>query len=150
MRRTPRFLGPLEVRLVGRGKWMTLAPLTYDSAVWGFPIIVPAELVTDFASVPRVPFAFMLTGSRAPGPAVVHDWLYQSPSWGDRELADAIFAEAMAVAQPEFGFEPESAMIITLMWAGVRAGGWHAWNKTSARSAALNPIWTREGWPEAP
>ena len=149
MRLMPRFLGPLEVRLVGRGKWMTLAPLTYDSAIWSFPIIIPAEMVTDFASVPRAPFAFMLTGGRAPGPAVVHDFLYQSPSWGDRELADAIFAEAMGVEQPEFGFEAESWSIRHLMWTGVRAGGWHAWNKTPARAASLNPIWTREGWPES-
>lgn len=147
---TAHFCGPLNVRLVGRGRWRTLTPLVYRSAVWADPITVPVDMVTDFASVPRAPFAFMLTGGRSPGAALVHDFLYQAPSWGDRELADAIFYEAMGVAQPELGFEPESDGIRALMWAGVRAGGWHAWNKTADRARALNPIWSSTAWPEAP
>ena len=147
----PRFCTPLNVRLAGRGKWRTLTPLVYDSMVWGEPITVPADFITDLASTPRFPpVAYALAGGRAPGPAVVHDFLYQVPSWGDRELADTIFHEAMGVHQPEFGFEPESSVIRGMMWAGVRAGGWHAWNKTPARARQLNPIWSSTFWPEAP
>jgi hypothetical protein len=129
---------------------MTLAPLRYWSAVADRYFDIPAEFITDLASVPRLPFAYLLTGDRARGPAVVHDWLYQSPSWGDRALADAIFDEAMGVDQPEIGYEAEDAVIRGLMYSGVRAGGWKAWAAHGKRASELNPIWSSTAWPEIP
>jgi len=146
----PRFLGPLDLRLYGKGKWITLAGFGYESAQYPKPILVPAEFVTDLASTPRLPFTYLLAGGRAPAPAVVHDFLYQVPTWDDRGLADAIFEEAMGVEQPTFGIEAESRVIRKLMWAAVRAGGWHAWNKTPERARLLNPIWSATQWPESP
>ena len=142
------FLDPLDLRLRGAGRWMTLRPFRYQSDVGDCTVIVPAEFITDLASVPRVPFAYLLTGGRAPGPSVIHDFLYQHPDWENRELGDAIFAEAMGVEQPELGFEGEGSVIRGLMWAGVRAGGWYPWNKH--RGQVLNPVWSTTGWPEAP
>lgn len=142
------FCSTLDIRLKGRKKWITLAPLVYVSSVADRRIVVPAEFITDLASVPRLPLAYMLAGDRAPGPAVVHDYLYQLPSWGDRALADAIFFEAMGLHQPVLGFEAENAAIRRMMWAAVRAGGWVPWNKDE-RAAALNPEWTRSAWPGA-
>jgi hypothetical protein len=130
---------------------MTLAPLIYRSDVYGDDILVPAEFITDLASVPRAPFAYMLTGGRARGPAVIHDWLYQHPDWEDRALADQILLEAMAVHQPELGFDSENRVIRGIIWSGVRVGGWWPWMKHEKRAMELNPVWTATlGWPEAP
>ena len=145
----PRFLGPLDLRLYGKRKWITLAGFGYESAQYPKPIIIPAEFVTDLASVPRAPLAYLLTAERAPAPAVVHDFLYQWPAWTDRGLADALFLEAAGVSQPELGIEHEPGIIRYLMYGGLWVGGWKAWGNNKRR-AALNPIWTREGWPEAP
>ena len=53
---------------------------------------------TDFASVPRLPFAFLLFGDRVHAAAVVHDWLvirlYRVRRMSWRECA-VIFHEAM-------------------------------------------------------
>lgn len=144
----PDFLGPLELRQAAGGTWITLRPLLYRSARADMVITVAAEFITDLASVPRIPFVYMLAGGRARGPAVVHDWLYQHPDWEDRALADAILREAMAVDHPELGFEPEPAWVRGLIWAGVRVGGWVAWRGYRTRGIRLNPEWTAAGaWP---
>lgn len=125
--------------------------LSYASDHYGATITVPREFITDFASVPRLPFAYLLAGGRAPGPAVVHDYLYQHPEWDDRELADTIFREALAVQQSALGYDAESPAMILTMWAGVRAGGWYAWQQHRQRQRDLNPEWTATAsWPETP
>ncbi len=144
-----QWLSHLDLRLHGTGQWITLGPLIYQSAVFGGTITVPKDLVSDLASVPRVPFAYLLAGSRVPGPAVLHDFLYLHPEFDDRALADELLYEAMGVAAPELGFEPEHPVIRSLIYAGVRAGGWVAW-RDHRRAAALNPEWSQRGWPEAP
>lgn len=141
------FLGPLDIRRTAARRWITLAPLPYWSDVYGGLLTVAARFVTDLASVPRLPFVFLLTGDRAHGPAVIHDWLYQHPDWEDRALADAIFYEAMGVDQPELGFEAESLWARVMIWTGVRAGGWLAWRRYRNRGAVLNPVWTAGTWP---
>jgi hypothetical protein len=146
-----QFLTTGDLRIQTQGRWITLAPLHYRSDVFRGDIIVPPEFITDLASVPRAPFAYLITGNRARGPAVVHDWLYQHPDWEDRELADHIFYEACLCDQPELGFDAENAAITRLMWAGVRAGGWWPWYRHEKRAATLNPEWTATAaWPEAP
>lgn len=98
-----QFLSVLDVQLLddtmadGRGMWMLCQPLAYQSDIAGKVIVVPAGFKTDFASVPRLPIAYWLTGDTAHAPAVVHDHLY---STGDlpRETADAVLLEAMASA----------------------------------------------------
>lgn len=145
------FGGPLDLRQMGRQKWMTLATLVYTSDLLGKDIVVSREFITDLASVPRLPFAYLLTGDRARGPAVIHDWLYQHPEWDNREIADSILLEAMAVDQPALGFDAESLPTRNLIWSGVRAGGWYPWRQHRDRRAELNPVWTlKEGWPPPP
>ncbi|OHD22919.1 MAG: hypothetical protein A2Y38_19855 [Spirochaetes bacterium GWB1_59_5] len=93
-----RFPGKLEVELVdddeneGRGSWRLTAPFVYESDIAGV-ITVPAGFVTDFASVPRVPIAFWLTGDTAHDAAVIHDYLY-STGQVQRATADAVLLEA--------------------------------------------------------
>jgi hypothetical protein len=114
-----RFLTPLRAEKSGE-YWTVLQPLIYDSDVACKVFIVPEGFVTDFASVPRLPLAFLLTGDQAHEAAVVHDFLY-SRGVVDRATADAVFREA-AVASGE------PAWRATLMHWGVRMGGWIAWN----------------------
>ena len=144
---SPRFLGPLEVRKLAGGRWWLLRDLAYDSAVAQARIVVPAEFVTDFASVPRLPFAYWFTGNTGHGAAVIHDWLYQHPASGDRRLADAVLREALGVQQPALGHEAEPAWRRQAMWAGVRAFGWWPWRGDKGRAAGLNPEWTAAEWP---
>lgn len=74
-----------------------LAPLVYETDVLydipGSLITVPAGFETDFATVPRLPFAYWLTGGCARHAAVVHDYLLTQGF--KRARADAVFMEAM-------------------------------------------------------
>lgn len=100
-----RFKTPLRVELIdhaandGGGDWAVLSPLEYEDnngRCW----VVPAGFVTDFASVPRLPFAYMLFGNTGHAPAVLHDWLCRNEVV-KRKIADKMFREAMeAVGMP--------------------------------------------------
>jgi hypothetical protein len=76
----PGFLTELVTRKVkeagstGRAKWELQQDLAFHSARVGL-IIAPAGFVTDFASVPRVPLAYWLTGDTAHKSAVIHDYI---------------------------------------------------------------------------
>lgn len=122
-----QFLSPLQVQECerdgsadGRGTWQLLGRLVYRSRIAGRTFTVPVGFVTDFASVPRVPLAFLLAGGRAHAPAVVHDWLYTVHAGLTRAQADAVFREACA-ARGEPGWRAWA------MWAGVRVGGAGPW-----------------------
>jgi hypothetical protein len=114
-----RFLTPLRAEKSGE-YWTVLQPLIYDSDVACKVFIVPEGFVTDFASVPRLPLAFLLTGDSAHAAATLHDFLY-SRGVVDRQTADAVFKEAAQVSG-------EPGWKATLMHWGVRTGGWIAWN----------------------
>lgn len=141
------FLGPLDLRLWGPGRWVLLRDFPYRSDLMGRVLTVPEGFITDLASVPRLPLAYLIAGSRFPAPAVVHDYLYQHPDFEDRALVDAVLYEATGVATPIYGIEREVAIIRSLVWRAVRIGGWRPWN--SRRPEKLNPIWTATGWPAA-
>lgn len=108
-----------------RGTWRLLAPLAYRSDLLDTIVVVPAGFLTDFASVPRLPVAYLLTANRGHEAAVLHDWAY-STHFVIRAQADDLFAEAL-----EAGGEP--AWRRGLMWAGVRVGGWWAWEAPGQR-----------------
>lgn len=111
----------LRVEAVDDTHWRLLESFTYDSEVAKARITVPAGFVTDFASVPRLPLAFLLTGDTAHMAAVVHDFLYSIKIF-PRETADAVFYEAMrATGVP--------AWRAYLMWLGVRVGGQIRWDR---------------------
>lgn len=119
------FVTNLDARKLGRdasadkrGSWKLLKPLVYQSDRAG-EITVPAGFITDFASVPRLPVAYLLTANCGHEAAVVHDWLYTTHAV-DRRTADAVFEEALAA-----GGEP--VWRVWLMWAGVRIGGAGPW-----------------------
>ena len=90
-----RFLTKLSVKRVDPDSedWELTSELAFSSAVLDRLIIVPIGFVTDFASVPRLPFAFLLFGAVAQEAAVVHDFLYSTGACS-RKLADEVFSEA--------------------------------------------------------
>lgn len=109
------FLSGLKVELATDSTWRLTEPLIYQSDVLGKTITVPAGFVTDFASVPRLPVAYLLAGGEANEAAVIHDYLYHSHDV-PRADADAVLEEAMGVTgQPWWRRK--------LMWAGVRVFG---------------------------
>ncbi len=99
------FVTDLKVELIdgaaesGRGLWKLTAPLIYDSELPELIadqteyIIVPTGYETDFASVPRIPIAFLLAGDTASQAAALHDYLYESAIFS-RKTSDEIFREA--------------------------------------------------------
>lgn len=92
----PHFTTPLRVELVDhkdQGTWKLLEPLRYWSPAYGF-LEVPTGFETDFASVPRAPLAYWLTGNTAHAPATLHDYLCRKGAIPRRE-ADKVFREAM-------------------------------------------------------
>jgi len=96
------FLTPLQTELIGekdgRAIWRLLAPLIYRTD--DCAIVVPKGFECDFASVPRLPLAYLTCGDTAHEAATVHDYLYRAdaiPSV-DRETADRVFLEAMESA----------------------------------------------------
>lgn len=86
-----------EANSHGRAKWRLRQDLAYHSELYGM-ILVPMGFETDFASVPRAPLAFWLTGDTAHKSATVHDYLVRvhypqaKISW---RLAADVFGEAM-------------------------------------------------------
>jgi len=99
----------------------------------------PAGFITDLASVPRLPFVYLVAGNRAHAAAVIHDYLYGSRVVPVRSDADAVFREAM-------GTDPDvSAWIAWTMWAAVRAWGWRAWRSAPGRYRVLNQDIIAEG-----
>ena len=101
----------------GRGTWMLLNPLVYQSDLIAELIIVPAGFTTDFASVPRIPMIFDWLGDRGNLAATVHDYLYTAPHpLPSRDLADQILYEALiAQGVPELDAQA--------IYEGVRLGG---------------------------
>ena len=115
------FVTALEVTLLddtsnsGRGSWRLDAALLYASDVANRVIAVPVGFITDFASVPRVPLAFWLTGDTCHEAAVVHDYLYKTMLL-PRDVADQVLQEASEVTGVPWWRR-------TLVYWGVRVGG---------------------------
>jgi hypothetical protein len=118
-----RFITDLDTRLVDEeaDRHRLLAPLAYYSDLLLDLVYVPEGTETDFASVPRLPLAYLMVGGRGKRAAVLHDHLY-STGMVPRDVADEVFAEALKSC----GY---NAFVVSLMYAGVRMGGWIAWNK---------------------
>lgn len=113
-----RFITPLNVELIVESdpaRWRLLKPLIYESDA-GPLICVPSDFETDFASVPRLPGAFLLAGDTAHRAAVLHDWLYTPPEKLTRREADGILEEAGKASGVPWWRR-------WLMWAAVRIGG---------------------------
>lgn len=106
--------------------WRLDEDLIYVSDIIGL-VRVPRGYCTDFASVPRLPLAYWITGGRATLPAIVHDALYDC--WTHkitRKQADRVFLEAMHARR-----DPKRRALRWVMYWGVRLGGGKAWSRDS-------------------
>ena len=137
--KTVGFLTPLTVTEMGEGIWKLANPFyaTVQEDGVRVEIIIPAGFFTDFASVPRLPFAYLLYGGIGNRAGVVHDALY-SPWTGikvfileggkektfevTREWADDVLSAALRSC----GI---GAFARGMMWAGVRSFGWRFYKK---------------------
>lgn len=92
----PSFHTPLVLSPSDSGQEWTLdSAFSYDSSVG--TLTVPAGFVTDFASVPRLFWNILPPFGRYGKAAIVHDYLYRTPGYVSRPVADALFLEAMKV-----------------------------------------------------
>lgn len=91
-----KFLTDLDAVCVTDKIWRLDNDLVYESDLVG-KITVPKGFYTDFASVPRVPLAYLFFGGMAHREAVVHDYGYRSDADPEmtREQVDDVFLEAM-------------------------------------------------------
>ena len=76
-----------------RWEWFKVNSNTQAKRIW---IEVPADYVTDLASVPRVLWSIFPPHGRYAKAAIVHDYLY-SNALGTKQWADSVFLEAMTV-----------------------------------------------------
>lgn len=103
------------------GHWKLLSDLRWDGD--DFAYVVPAGFETDLASVPRLLRCVLNRNGASRRPAVLHDALYHAQTVS-RARADEIFRQAL---KAEGVIAPGRFMY----WAGVRLGGWLAWNNKS-------------------
>lgn len=115
---TPRFHDRLRLELAGRGKWILASEFRFDSAVLRARIIVDAGFPTDLASVPRIPFAYLIAGGYADAEAVLHDWAHKFKLF-PRVMADALFLEAMGTDGTDLGVPRMAEWRRQLMWRAV-------------------------------
>lgn len=123
--------------------WIVDSPLKYWSELLNQLIVIPpwfetkeldlAEepsfFETDFASVPRVPFAYEAWGDRAHRESVLHDYLYRIDSIPvvSYPIANSVFLEAMkSTGKPWYIRYP--------MYLGVFAAGWTAFHKKRVKN----------------
>jgi hypothetical protein len=123
------FLTPLQVEAVDDTYWRVLTGFQISIETrnrMGY-LTVPAGFTTDFASVPRVPFAYWLFGNVTHKPAVIHDYLYTiGGTQRQREYADNVFFHAMLA-------DKESRIKASAMFRAVRLFGRSHW-KSKVRS----------------
>lgn len=82
--------------------------------------LIPAGFVTDLASVPRIPIAFLCLGGRGKKAAVVHDWLYATGFYNQR-ACDFYFY--MLLRETGIGF-----IAARMFLFGLNIGGFKAYN----------------------
>lgn len=111
--------------------WVLVSPLVYQSDVAGQTFTVPTGFVTNFASVPRWPVIYWLTGDTSSEAAAVHDYLYTCHPV-DRKMADDVLREASEVTGV-------ATWRRNLMWAGVRVFGWSHWKPETVAERKLPP-----------
>jgi len=130
----PKFSGPLRVNHIPESPFWEIAyPLSYTSDLLADKITVPKGFITDFASVPRLPFVYLMFGGTSHRASVIHDALYRKDidvPEVDQKTADAIFLEAMET-------NDDGWISRWGKWLGVRVGGCTSWKKKSGLRGPL-------------
>lgn len=130
------FTNALDVEFIDGKNWRVIHTFVYDIGDLGSgkSVVIPEGFITDFASIPRGLWNVLPPTGGYGKAAVVHDYLYrggyittilgnvETHNNPTRAETDAILKEAMDVS----GVGRVTRWTI---WAGVRVGGWLAWNK---------------------
>lgn len=130
------FVGDLLIEYIDGKRWKVLQGFTYRLVhADGLQYVhIPYGFITDFASFPLQTFMHS-PGGKWDKAAIVHDVLYKtgvvSVDGGDprpmtRGECDDVLLEAMEVAGVDW-FRRR------IIYAGVRVGGWKAWNEHRKR-----------------
>lgn len=87
-----QFFGHLRADHVEGKWWKLMEPLGFYSAKYDVTVCTPKDFVLDFASVPRLPFAYLIAGNTGNWEATIHDVIYR---YGllSRWKGDQIFCE---------------------------------------------------------
>ena len=118
------FLNRPALEPIDGDRWRLFSP--FAVSIDGTYYEVPGGFQSDLDSVPRLPFAYWLAKGRARLSAILHDWLYSIKAprkWADEVLYAAM--EAEGVKQP----------FRSMIYAGVRAGGWYAYSQKDGKPA---------------
>lgn len=126
------FLNTPSMRPYGDEEWILCEPLIYCTSEDDV-ICAPVGFIHNLASIPQA-FQWLLpVNDRHKLAAVLHDYLYTVQPVS-RARADALFLEAMESLGVSWWKR-------NAMYAGVRAGGWVAWDRNAeqlnARRAAF-------------
>lgn len=113
----PSFHTPLVLEYLDGKNYRLVYSFQYDSSVGTFT--VPADFVTDFASIPKFLWNVLPPTGHYGKAAVVHDYLYRTKDAASKEIADAIFLEAMAALG--VGFWTRYTMYLAVRLFGGRA-----------------------------
>lgn len=122
-----QFIGELDARHIEGKWWVLLSPFGYYSAKYDVTICAPPGFVTDFSSVPRVPFAYWFAGGTGNQESVPHDLGYR---WFSRRLMfDMMFYEGgrvrSALRENQHWLHRTGRFVRTLVMSGtVVAVGW--------------------------
>lgn len=148
----------------GKGHWISQGPMVFYSARLSRTLIVPTGSVNDLASIPwALRRCFPINGPSRPA-AALHDYLYSingnvPRNSLTRRECDQVFHEAMQVPKRMILAAYPIDVIAALkknnlyhlflemtpmvdgtqakaMFAGVRIGGWKAWNDWKKHNAA--------------
>jgi len=126
--KTPKgqlIVGRFADRMYYTAALMGWTPSNADQMRSYAPVVVPIGFVTDFASIPRVLWSLLPSDGPYVYAAVVHDYLYWEQHLS-RETSDNIFRFLMQ------DFELDVATL-SIIYGGVRVGGWAAWDENSRR-----------------
>jgi hypothetical protein len=121
------FIGNLDARNIEGKWWRLLSPLGFYSEKYNITVFAPTGFVLDFASVPRLPFAYLIAGGTGKWEATIHDVLYRF--FNIIHQSDMIFFEAGIVrsnSRENQGLLPKTGRLIRsgLMAGVVTACGW--------------------------
>lgn len=94
-----QFIGELNARHIEGKWWQIKTPFGYYSAKYNITICTPPGFVLDFASVPRLPLAYIVAGGTANQESAIHDLLCRF--FDDRFMSDIIFFESGRVRSRE-------------------------------------------------
>lgn len=116
-----QFTTNFKGELIGKNKWKNIEQFEYH--VGSYPseeiITVPVGFETDFASVPRIFWAYISPIDTHAKAAVIHDYCYATACY-NRKRSDELFLEGMVV----LSVPPWKRVC---MYYAVRWFSWYAW-----------------------